>query len=248
MRLNVLTQYLTYQLYHALTLLDALMQNRGSGDVHDFRIAIRRVRSVTALFLSGSVPFPSELKAAVKSTNPIRELDVLIESLKPKRYPKTCRTLSLLRGRHADAAFSPEFKTQTLNAIRNHYDTLCDADPDISSTHLIDTVERYYASALSDYGRICPETSQKELHRLRVRFKNARYGLEFLASSQLREEHRKIAECKKIQNRLGRVQDAYNQVEWLKKVYKRSPSSETAELLRERKKELKALKAASRSA
>lgn len=248
MRLNVVTQYLTYQLYHALTLLDTLVRSHESEEVHDFRIAIRRVRSLTTLYLKESVPFPRELKNAVKSTNAIRELDVLIESLSQKRSPKTCRQLSRLRRECLDSSFTAEFKAQTLLAIRNYYDTLCDADPDINADHLIQTVEGHYSSAVADYAAINDATAQKELHQLRVRFKNARYGLEFLNTAQLKNEHGKISECKKIQNQLGAVQDAYNQIEWLKKVQMHAPSSETAGVLKERKKWLKKLKAASRSA
>lgn len=248
MRLNVVTQYLTYQLYHALTLLDTLVRSNDSKEVHNFRIAIRRVRSLTTLYLKESVPFPHELKSVVKSTNAIRELDVLIESLNKKRSPKTCHQLSRLRREYLDSSLTSEFKAQALLAIRNYYESLCDANPDINPEHLIQTVERHYSSAVADYAAINDTTSQKELHQLRIRFKNARYGLEFLNTALIRDEHNKIAECKKIQNQLGAVQDAYNQIEWLRKVQKHAPSSETAGVLKKRKKWLKQLKAASRSA
>jgi CHAD domain-containing protein len=132
--------------------------------------------------------------------------------------------------------------------IRSYYDTLCDTNPDISEKHLIGTVEKHFEQCLRVYHSMDENASQKEVHRLRVDFKNARYGFEFLREAGLWDEPEKISACKKLQTALGAVQDAYNQIDWLKKLYRRHPCSETEKLLKERKSGLKKLKAASRSA
>jgi CHAD domain-containing protein len=229
-------------------LLEEITRSGESERVHDFRVSLRRVRSLIKLYLHESVPFPAELKSAVRSTNAIRELDVLIESIDPALFPKTLRLLGELRRKHFRKRFTGAFRNEAFCSLNLYYDALCDANLDISAEHLIATVETRYLAGVKKYGEINEKTSQEELHKLRVDFKNIRYGLEFLRAEKFADEKEKIAECKKIQNPLGAVQDAYNQVDWLRKLSRSHPNAETKRLLQERKKGLKKLKAASRSA
>lgn len=248
MRTNVVTRYLIDQLNHAAWLLDAAARKKKSDDLHDFRVALRRVRSLIKLYLKASVVFPKELKATVQATNPIRELDVLIESLKKKKYPGTVKRLARMRRKRARRLFTDEFLRETLNSLHCFRDTLSHTHPAIAQDRLRQIVEESYLSCRERYGAINDNTTKKELHSLRVAFKNTRYGLEFLQASGLRDEHAKINECKSFQNTLGAVQDGYNQVSWLKKLLRKHPCAETRKLLKRRKKKVKKLKAASRSA
>ncbi len=247
MRLNILTQYMTYQLYHALVMLREISMSKKSDDVHEFRVAIRRVRSILKLYAIEAPVFPDALKAAVKATNAIRELDVLLDSIDKTKYPKTHSHLSTLRREEADVLFSDTFKHETSKILWEYYDLLNKTNPSLVTKTLIQTVEKAYREALKEYDAIDENTPQKQLHRLRVRFKNLRYGLEFLAINALKNEEKKIVECKSVQNTLGAVQDAYNQIAWLKELEKRFPSDETKKLLVKRKQKLKRLKAANRS-
>ncbi len=248
MQQNGLTRYLIYQLYHAgLTLREIAPEGNNSDDIHEFRVALRRVRSLVKLYLETAVGFPAQLKSAVKATNSLRELDVLIESLNPSDYPKTFKRLKRMRRDCFKKIFRHGFQKNTLQELHLYYDLLCDSDIDLSAEHLIETVERHFDQSLEIYQTVDEKTSQKKLHALRVEFKNSRYGFEFLRTAGFRDEAEKIACCKKFQNVLGAVQDAYNQIEWLKKLYRKYPLDETAKLLEKRKKELKKLKAASRS-
>lgn len=248
MRTNVLTRYLIDQLNQATWLLDVAARKKKSDDVHDFRVALRRVRSLIKLYLKASVVFPKELKAAVQATNPIRELDVLIESLKKKKYPGTIKRLARMRRKRARCLFTDEFVRETLSSLHCFRDTLSQTHPAIAQDRLIRIVEENYRTCREGYSAINENTKKKEFHRLRVEFKNTRYGLEFLYASGLRDEHIKINECKSFQNSLGAVQDGYNQVFWLKKLLRKHPCAETRKLLKRRKKKVKKLKAASRSA
>lgn len=248
MHTNIVTRYLIDQLNHAAWLLDVAARKKKSDDLHDFRVALRRVRSLIKLYLGASVPFPKELKAAVQATNPIRELDVLIESLKKKKYPGTVKRLARMRRKRARSLFTDEFVRDTLDSLHCFRDTLNHAHPAIVRDRLIRIVEESYRTCRKKYNAIDNNTTKKEFHRLRVEFKSTRYGLEFLQASGLRDEHIKINECKSLQNTFGAVQDGYNQVFWLKKLLRKHPCAETRKLLKRRKKKVKKLKAASRSA
>lgn len=247
MRHSKLTRYLIYQLYHARLILAGLMREGKNEEIHEFRVALRRVRSLVKLYLKDSISFPDELKSAVKKTNPIRELDVLIESIDPSDFPKTSKMLRQTRRERFHRLFTDSFITNTLQALSRFDHTLCDANPDIADEHFIRTLEEYFKSAVDAYRSLNEETGQKEFHSLRVDFKNIRYGFEFLNAEAVLNKPDTKRECKKFQNTLGAVQDAYNQVHWLKKLYKQNPRDETLRLLKERKKRLKKLKAASRS-
>ncbi|MBN2869316.1 MAG: CHAD domain-containing protein [Campylobacterales bacterium] len=246
MQQNELTRYLVYQLYHAGLILREMAPAGNSDDIHEFRVALRRIRSLIKLYLKTSIGFPAQLKAAVKATNPLRELDVLIESLDPSEYPKTYKRLKQMRHECFKEIFRQDFKKKTLQELHHYYDLLCGAHIELSANHLMQTVEHRYEQSLSTYEKVDENTSQKKLHALRVEFKNSRYGFEFLRASGLSDEAGKIGQCKKFQNTLGAVQDAYNQIEWLKTLYRKHPLPETLILLEKRKKELKKLKAASR--
>lgn len=248
MQLTPLTRYLSYQIYHAGIVLDAIARSGEAEEIHEFRVSLRRTKSLARLYLNDLLPFPEELKSALKATNSLRELDVLIASLKPSEYPKTLKLLRQMRQERFDALWEKGFYERVPTMLRQYYDTLCAANPAIDSAQLVTTVEGGFKTALARYRTVDENTPQKELHQLRVDFKISRYGLEFLRAERLGEESEKIEACKRVQNTLGNVQDAYNQVEWLRKLYRLRPNAETKRLLKERKKGLKKLKAASRSA
>ncbi len=246
MQLHPLTRYLAYQLYHARIMLGTLSREGGEEEVHAFRVALRRVRSLVKLYLKHILPFPAELKSAVRGTNTLRELDVLIGSLTPAEYPQTVKALKRMRREHLETLLRSDFAETTRKVLLEYCNDLCNANPPLPAEKLLRRIEGHFTASLEVYRSISVQTRQKELHRLRIDFKNARYGFEFLRDEGIGEEDAKIAECKKIQNALGAVQDGYNQIEWLKKLYKHQPCEETKRLLKERKQGLKKLKAASR--
>lgn len=247
MEQNGLVRYLIQQTARADGLMKVVVRDKKSDDIHELRIVLRRVRSLSKLYLKTTFPFPKELKSAVKATNPVRELDVLIESIQKKKYPKTAEHLARMRRIQAESLFTPTFKHKMLRSLHRYRDALRQTDVDISSKQLVRIVEESYLSCREGYNSLDEDAPQKELHALRVEFKNTRYGLEFLNVGGLSDERDKIAECKFFQDSLGAVEDAYNQVSWLKKLYQKHPCAETKKLLKKRKEKVKKLKAASRS-
>ncbi len=248
MEKNAIAHYLIDCIEKAASLLKRGVRHHRSDDLHEFRIALRRVRSLATLFLTSHIPFPAELKSALKATNPIRELDVLTASVQKNKYPKTFRRLVRMRDRRAEKVIDSSYLRKTGRALCRYAEQLGRITPPPDEQTLIQTVEKYYQEALARHRAIDEHTPQKELHALRVAFKNSRYGLEFLSASGIPDEKEKIVLCKTLQNILGAVQDGYNQIDWLKKLARKHPCDETDTLLKKRKKKLRRLKAASRSA
>lgn len=247
MEASKLTQYLLYQLYHARVLLHSLQYSVAVEEIHEFRVTLRRIRSLVKLLLDKSIPFPKILKAAMQETNSIRELDVLISSLSRSKYPKLSKHLSKLRKQNAKTLFTSTYLDKALSLLDEYSNLLLESNPNFLSEILIQKVLTHYQHCLDSYLALETNADPKTLHRLRIEFKDARYGFEFLEISDLHHCKEVISHCKQLQNSLGAIQDTVNQIDLLKKIYQQYPLPETKELLQKRKKELQKLKDTTRS-
>ena len=242
MKATALTKYLIHQIYRARLMLHSFNADKKAEHLHEFRIALRQTRSLIKLFLDDTAPFPEPLKAAIKATNPIRELDVLMDSISSSEYPKLFKQLSSIRKETIQSLFVPEFIEQVTSLLDEYYDFVSQNNPNFISEILIEKVLTHYQHCLETHKTLKNNPKPKKLHRLRIGFKDARYGFEFLDMSGIHECRKIIQHCKEFQNTLGAVQDAANQVEWLKKLYISHPSSSIKELLQKQIKALKKLK------
>ncbi|MBD3799006.1 MAG: CHAD domain-containing protein [Epsilonproteobacteria bacterium] len=247
MEASKLTRYLNYQLYHARVLLHALQYSAKEEQVHEFRVTLRRVRSLVKLFVTTSLPFPKTLKRAMQETNTIRELDVLLGSLSRSKYPKLVKHLVKLRKNSSKNLFTPKYIETTLLLIDEYSALLSECNPDFLSEILIQKVLTHYQHCLNSYLALEVDSNPKTLHHLRIEFKDARYGFEFLEIADLHHCQEAISHCKQLQNSLGALQDALNQIDLLKKIYQQLPEPEVKELLQKHKKELQKLKETIRS-
>lgn len=247
MEASKLTQYLLYQLYHARVILHSLQYSAKEEEIHEFRVTLRRIRSLVKLLLGKSIPFPKILKAAMQETNSIRELDVLISSLSRSKYPKLSKHLSKLRKQNAKTLFTSIYLDKTLSLLDEYSNLLLESNPNFLSEIVIQKVLTHYQHCLDSYLALETDADPKTLHRLRIEFKDARYGFEFLEISDLHHCKEVISHCKQLQNSLGAIQDTVNQINLLKKIYQQYPLAETKELLQKRKKELQKLKDTTRS-
>ncbi|MDD2828887.1 MAG: CHAD domain-containing protein [Sulfuricurvum sp.] len=245
MKPHKLTQFLLYQLYHARVLLHS--NNGKEEQIHEFRVTLRSIRSLVKLFLNDVTPFPKILKTAMQETNSIRELDVLINTLKRSQYPKLFKHLKKLRKQSVKTLFTPQYHTKTLLLIEEYSYLISQYEPDFISEILIQKVLTHYQHCLDSYLALESNATPKMLHQLRIEFKDARYGFEFLEISDLHQCSEVIAHCKELQNMLGSIQDTVNQIDLLKKIYLEFPSPEVKELLKKQKKVLQKLKETTQS-
>jgi len=242
MQLSPLTRHLTYQLSHARHLITRITAEGKSDDIHQFRVAIRRVRSLLQLYLDDTALFPLPLKNFVKQTNILREIDALLSTIRPERYPKTCKRLNLLRINYLHAVFTDSFKEGVISVLEQSYNALCDLNPDPETQEMISKTQEHYLQCRNGYGSLTEKSTKKEFHRLRIKFKIARYALEFLDENSAADEKEKIAECKRFQDALGDIHDSFNHIAWLKKFYKDYPTKEILSLIKKEKKKLRKLK------
>ncbi len=244
MKATALIQYLLYELYHARVILHSLKYEGKENQLHELRITLRRTHSLVKLFIDDLTPFHKALKTVHKATNPIRELDVLLASLCASKYPKLFKQLSSLRQEAFKTLFTSEYVTHTLLLLDNYAAFLSQTNSHLISEILTQRILTHYQYCLDSYRELEGDETPKILHQLRIKFKDARYGFEFLEISEIHQCREIILRCKKQQNTLGAVQDAVNQVKWLKKFYQNHPSSEAKNILTKRKKALKKLKSA----
>jgi len=239
MRHSTLTKYLLYHLYDATLSIRKIGEKENVVQLHQFRVDLRRIRSLLQLYTSDALLFPQTLKNFLKATNIIRELDVLLLSLDKKSTKKVFKQLNSLRNEHSEALFTEESKTQIFQSLNDFYDFLTNLNPSFNIEKLIRTAHEHYDENLKRYSSLPLSASKKELHALRIRFKISRYALEFLHDSALENTHVQLEESKRFQDKLGEIHDLYNQIKLLKKLQQENPSKELKELLSEKKKRLK---------
>lgn len=243
MEISPLTQYLAAQLLEAILLIPKIASEGKKKDIHKFRVAMRCVRSLLKIYVGESAPFPPFLKQLLKQTNNLRELDVLLSTIKRTRYPKTHKKLRALRKEYFRSTFTDTLKYEAIRELEKYYQELYTLNPDAEPLQWISITEEHYQKCSHEYRTFPQSATQNELHALRIRFKTARYALEFLNESGLSDEKEKINECKLYQDTLGAIQDTYNQVSWLKNFYKQYPTPELKKLIRKHRKYLNNLKA-----
>ena len=247
MKTNPLNQYLLYQLYHARVLVHSLKYDGKEEELHEFRVALRRIRSLIKLFFDDSVPFTKSLKTMMKATNTIRELDVLLKSISSAQLPKLFKQLSKHRQKIVQTLFTPAFVHQTLLLLDESSDYFFQNDSYFISEILMQKTLTHYQHCLDTYESLEKNTKSKTLHHLRVQFKNARYGFEFLEIADIHEAKEIIEHCKTVQNSLGGIQDAVNQIKLLKQMRREYHTSEIKELLKQRKNSLEKLQKSHKS-
>jgi CHAD domain-containing protein len=242
MKTSALTQYLLYELYHARVVLHSLKYEGKEVQLHELRITLRRIHSLVKLFMDDFTPFHKALKKALKATNPIRELDVLLASLSPSKCPKLFKQLSNLRQEAFKTLFTSKYTLHLLLVLDHCADFFSQTDSHHIAEILTQRVLTHYQDCLNSYSLLKGDETPSTLHHLRIKFKDVRYGFEFLEISEIHPCREIILQCKKQQNTLGAIQDAVNQVKWLRKFYQKYPSSEAKNVLAKRKRSLEKLK------
>lgn len=241
MKPTPITQYLLYQLYHGRIKFQEFRKDRHSANLHAFRIAMRKVRSISKLLLDETTfTFPKLLKEGVKATNDLRELDVLIGSL--EKYPKIRKELILIRPKQLDERLNELFCEALLQNLDATYTLIFENDPAIFREIAVQKVLTHYQHCIDELNALTGDENPKDLHKIRIMFKDARYGFEFLNISNLHPSSELIDYCKTMQERLGQVQDYVNQLEWLTTFATENPALDLSELIVKRKKKLKKLK------
>ncbi len=208
--------------------------------LHDFRVAVRRSRSLLTL-AKGVVPsevsaiLKSDLRAAGQATNAQRDMDVYLldqdvyESLLPPRLKASIEPLFATLRRRRSVALKKTRQYLDSTAYRqaldhiDHYTKQDTVDPTEAPSAAIPVVALARNAITARYGKIVKsgrriedDTPDAKIHRLRIECKKLRYALEFFSPLFPPSEMAiLIKQLKILQDHLGRFNDLAVQQEFL---------------------------------
>lgn len=202
-------------------------------DVHDMRVATRRMRSVMQLLAGYFKPkavdrFRDQLKRVALPLGEVRDLDVMIDNLerfKTSLIDEAQRDLdaaiALLQKQREDARkrltkaldksdyrhFVTNFSA-FVTAPKAEKDEKASADTATTQTRYVLPVEVYSHLALvRAYDQILAEADDVRLHQLRIEIKRLRYLLTVFDELLNTSGKEFIGELKKLQDQLGALND-----------------------------------------
>ncbi len=216
--------------------------------LHDFRVAVRRTRSilsqVTGVFPDDTTRrFKRDLAYVGRLTNQLRDLDVylLAESAFQVRFPaemhddldplfaylRTQRNLAL---KEVVAGFESDTYTRILNEWQTFLNepvppkpTAAGADQPIINLARKRIYKRY-KRVIKDGTYILDHTQDQLLHDLRIEVKKLRYLMEFFASLFPEKTTTKlIKQLKRLHNNLGDFNDLFVQQQYLAHIAEELP-------------------------
>lgn len=245
MKASYLIQYLTSLLSQAQILLEQFQKDRNPSSLHDFRTTIRKVRALSKFFLPESLHFPKTLQSAIKQTNEIRELDVLSEML--EKYPDLREAVFSKRMKRGETVFNEAFCDLIVHHLDDYTHQLLDTNLSVSAEETVSRTLRHYDRCMKQLHSLGKNERSVYLHKLRIKFKIARYALEFLKFAEMKPSDHFIENCKCSQDRLGKIQDLKTHMKWLKEFARENPSLPFEKVIASKKRMLKKLKGTIRS-
>ena len=218
-------------------LLDIMLANEGgvrdevdTEFLHDFRVAVRRTRSLLMLFkaifpagVQGH--FKDEFKWLGAMTGPLRDLDVHrleMPSYRAELPPHAYRELrgldEHLRRRHEDEhrRLMEALDSQRYRALLRSWRQFLDGPPEACGPNgsgpivevASERIARVHAAVFEKGSAIGPDSPGKALHALRIECKKLRYLLEFFGGLyRAGAADRLIKALKQLQDNLGAFND-----------------------------------------
>ena len=241
MSTDILVKYLNYHLRTAQFILPTITEKSDPENLHKFRVALRRSRSLLQLYQPNSSAFQNSIKGIFKPSNTLRELDVLLLSVIPNDYPHLYQKLQRYRDKQYKKILTKDYVSKSMMVLDNLIEELNKNNIIHTERTLIKKALKHYRHTKHSYKELASGAAPQELHKLRIEFKTVRYSLDFLHTSGLQSKESKLAYAKERQDQLGALQDAHNQLMILKQFCKKCSLNECRDLYKKRNKEYKAL-------
>lgn len=200
-------------------------------DLHQLRVATRRaralIRATRPLLGDRLTALGEELKLLAGLLGAVRDLDVLLERLRPE---VACLDTERDQGEEVLAAFAAErtmhrnvliaaMETPRYMALLDAFRAAIDELGPVDATSSADEIAGRALRKLRRVADALPTaTSDEELHGLRVAAKRARYAAELAALGGNPKAARAIKAFTKLQDVIGRHQDAVVAEEHLRRV------------------------------
>lgn len=201
----------------------AILNSDDAEAVHQYRVAIRKARSLLRLFRSELGPIAAllarQLAAAQRSTNALREVDVLMqawpgwsERLSAELQPGAEGVVVQLQDQRVAALHSVRRQLLTMAAplavLADSLDPLGKAERPLKKP-VLRVMRRQKRRLRRALRRLTPDSPATDFHRARIAAKRMRYLLEFFAELKLvRQSRRRLERLKALQELLGQLQDA----------------------------------------
>lgn len=219
--MSILLNYLERQIVTTVKLLPQISPSADIEILHDFRVSLRHTISLLKLY-QPKHPIIKALKKILKSTNNLRELDVMLASIDQQTYPELHDYILSVRNDYGAALITTQWRTETKRRLRCIQKQLrCPhvrkkIKAQCKKKRLILLTLQTYTANIKAYKKLLHHASDEAFHELRIAFKICRYGLTFLNEKGIYSAKKKIKRCKKIQDELGYIQDLSNQIAFLK--------------------------------
>ncbi|MBN2873808.1 MAG: CHAD domain-containing protein [Spirochaetales bacterium] len=217
--------------------IDGILRDVDPECLHQFRVELRKMRSLIVLFKSFLTSYHAELKLVLDElmtrTNRLRDLDVLLISChdcvrsigNKKAYHALMERLSNERNNEQALVASWLHSDSCKRDIHRAIQLLKKRSPvwrrsgrDVAmATALAERIARAYANVQTTTLAMNPEATSAEIHRLRIIHKRLRYLLDF--SQDLKPCQATMAllnTMKTSQKHLGNFNDTVIQLDWLK--------------------------------
>ncbi|MDE2469649.1 MAG: CHAD domain-containing protein [Bradyrhizobium sp.] len=200
--------------------------------IHQMRVGLRRLRAAISLFNkilpnASTARIKTELKWLTDELAPAREIDVFLEEWlfpfvaksKPKRGARAIESQFTAKRNAAfedarRATEAPRFRhllIDILEWIETRRNVCEDNTEALIGRTAAAILDRRIKKARKQAGHL-EELSPEERHKLRIKIKKVRYGVEFFQSLYADKDRKKLARLvtrlKKIQNVLGTLNDA----------------------------------------
>jgi triphosphatase len=215
--------------------------------IHQMRVGVRRLRTVISLFNkvlpnASTARIQAELKWLTNELAQARETDVFLKDwllpfVAKSKHGRGARAIESQFTAKRDAAFmdarrateTPRFRRLLIDVLE-WIETRRHLHEDSTET----SIGRFAAAVLDrrikkarKQGERLDQLSPKERHRLRIKIKKVRYGVEFFQSLYPDKDRKKLdrlmTRLKKIQNVLGALNDATAHEEMAKKAALTAP-------------------------
>ncbi|MGH3520403.1 MAG: CHAD domain-containing protein [Haloechinothrix sp.] len=222
------------QLRALLACQDGTRSGADPEDLHQFRVAIRRLRSLlktSPMFGADGEAVRAELSRLGTITGPVRDLDVLLMRLNddvadfdPVDRAAAATLISALRRERGHdrrtlnrALSSPRYAKLLagIAALATAKDHDTDADsalPERDGTKLLASLRKPFRKLARAVDTLAEDPLDDDLHELRILGKRLRYAAETALPSARKSDTRQlkavIKECKALQDLLGEHQDA----------------------------------------
>jgi CHAD domain-containing protein len=211
-----------------------------SGDdpeaVHDFRVAVRRTRSVlrTTRRLYEEewlASFRAELQWLARGLGPLRDLDVLMSWIRKEQQLDSAPVLELLETdrRHAREGALRMLASDRYLELLDRFAAAVDAAPVRAAEISLETLAaKEFQKLRRATAKLRGSPTDAEIHRMRIHAKRARYAAELAEPVVGKPALRFVESAKKFQDVVGAHQDAVVAGERIRGLLERSGSTETA--------------------